>query len=289
MRSVAGTGCFSTTARMFGVSQPTVSNAISDLEEELKGKLFRRTRRSVELTPFGLNIVGRVDAIVHLIEEIQREAEQHTQFENPLIRIAFSPVVDGLRLFGLLESFRASRQGPDLVYRELPKAELESGLADARLDIVCGIFILDQPGFCRCPLYRERLRFLPAGGKPSPGNPPPVSLADISTQTLILPAEACGFASAIRHIFRQQKLALTEYAGHPLSYAALKDWAHEGIGAAILPESKAGFEASRYPAIVADTEEPLTITVEAVWRRSHHDAGARQLIRYLRDNALIVA
>ena len=46
-------GSFTRAARRLGVSQPAVSQSISDLEKQLGVKLFERTRQSVALTPEG--------------------------------------------------------------------------------------------------------------------------------------------------------------------------------------------------------------------------------------------
>lgn len=286
MKSVAGTGCFSTSARIFGVSQPTISNSISDLEEELHGKVFRRSTRCVELTPFGLSIIGYVDSIFQQIEEIEQQAERHARPDQRLVRVAFSPIVDGPRLFSLFESFRAGCRGLDFVYRECGANELETCLGQDRLDVICGIRIHDLPAQGRCPVYRELLRFLPRGGL---GHAPPadsVNLAEISKEVLILPVDACGLASAVHELFRQQGLCFDEYPGHPLSYAVLQEWTREGLGAAILPESRIVGDARVYPVVAGADGRPESITVEAVWLRANHDPLVRQLTRFLRDNAV---
>src|SRR5262249_44360272 len=46
-------GSFTGAARRCGVSQPSVSNAIRLLEEELGGSLFRRAPRGAQLSPLG--------------------------------------------------------------------------------------------------------------------------------------------------------------------------------------------------------------------------------------------
>ena len=44
---------FSKAAEKCNVTQPTLSNGIALLEEEVGGRLFARTTRRVDLTPFG--------------------------------------------------------------------------------------------------------------------------------------------------------------------------------------------------------------------------------------------
>ena len=51
---VVNTLNFAKAAERLNVSQPTVTNHIKSLEEELNAKLFNRSTRSVELTQDGL-------------------------------------------------------------------------------------------------------------------------------------------------------------------------------------------------------------------------------------------
>jgi len=51
--AICEAGSFSSAARRCGVTQPSVSNAIARLEEELGGNLFRRAARGTQLSPLG--------------------------------------------------------------------------------------------------------------------------------------------------------------------------------------------------------------------------------------------
>lgn len=55
-QAVAELQSFSRAAEHCHVTQPSLSNGIAQLENELGGKLFERTTRSVHLTPFGKHL-----------------------------------------------------------------------------------------------------------------------------------------------------------------------------------------------------------------------------------------
>ncbi len=285
VKAVASTGSFSMSARLCGVSQPTVSNAISDLESELGLKLFRRSTRCVELTPFGNSVIGQIDSILSLVEDIEQEAEARARPEQKLIRIAFSPVVDGPRLMSMFEPFREGFAGLSFIYKECPVTELEGRLEQDKLDVVCGIRIHELPTLSRCILYWDVLRFLPRGGIENYNGPRTVSLRDVSEETLIFTVDACGLAPATRDLFRRHRLRLREYPGNPLSYLVLEEWSREGIGAALLPESRISADPEAYPILVCDNR-PVTIAIEAVWVRTR---GAPQHVRdfsaYLKEKS----
>jgi hypothetical protein len=65
---------FTRAAKHCGVSQPSVSNAIKRLEEELGGDLFHRTKNGTKLSPLGVAIRPYLDQINECAEGARREA-----------------------------------------------------------------------------------------------------------------------------------------------------------------------------------------------------------------------
>jgi hypothetical protein len=65
---------FTRAAKRCGVSQPSVSNAIKRLEDELGGHLFHRTKNGARLSPLGVAIRPYLDQINECAEGAKREA-----------------------------------------------------------------------------------------------------------------------------------------------------------------------------------------------------------------------
>jgi hypothetical protein len=65
---------FTRAAKRCGVSQPSVSNAIKRLEEELGGDLFHRTKNGAKLSPLGVAIRPYLDQINDCAEGARRDA-----------------------------------------------------------------------------------------------------------------------------------------------------------------------------------------------------------------------
>jgi Bacterial regulatory helix-turn-helix protein, lysR family len=65
---------FTRAAKRCGVSQPSVSNAIRRLEEELGGNLFHRTKNGAKLSPLGAAIRPLLDQLNECAEGARREA-----------------------------------------------------------------------------------------------------------------------------------------------------------------------------------------------------------------------
>src|SRR5262245_12143750 len=65
---------FTRAAKLCGVSQPSVSNSIKRLEEELGGDLFHRTKNGAKLSPLGVAIRPYLHQINECAESVKREA-----------------------------------------------------------------------------------------------------------------------------------------------------------------------------------------------------------------------
>ena len=71
---VANYGSLSLTAKKINVGQPTLSAAIAGLEKEVGRPLFRRTRRGMDLTAFGREILPLVEKTVDDYYDIRKKA-----------------------------------------------------------------------------------------------------------------------------------------------------------------------------------------------------------------------
>lgn len=74
--TVAETLNFARTAERLHVTQPAVTQQIHSLEKELNTVLFRRTTRSVKITPEGLSFLDDARQMVLLADRAKRRFEE---------------------------------------------------------------------------------------------------------------------------------------------------------------------------------------------------------------------
>src|SRR5207253_8538077 len=78
--AVAGAGSFSRAADRLGISQPSVSQQMRELEENLRVSLFQRRGKRILLTAAGLIFQEHARAILrqveNFLEELSRESVQ---------------------------------------------------------------------------------------------------------------------------------------------------------------------------------------------------------------------
>ncbi|WP_239482820.1 LysR family transcriptional regulator [Paraburkholderia sp. C35] len=81
---VARTSSFTKAGRELGISQPSVSRQISELEAEVGAALFVRSTRAVKLTDTGADYLTRVEAILAALEEADHAARGSTELRGRL-------------------------------------------------------------------------------------------------------------------------------------------------------------------------------------------------------------
>lgn len=78
--AIAQYGSISLAARRLFVSQPRMTSALQELEQELQKTLFVRSSRGTELTEEGLKFLGRAKEIMRQIEELEGQyAQENTR------------------------------------------------------------------------------------------------------------------------------------------------------------------------------------------------------------------
>ena len=75
IKAVAQCRSISKAAKQLFLTQPTISNAIHNFEEEVGYKVFRRSNQGVELTEDGEKLMGSVDVILNEVEHIRNSNE----------------------------------------------------------------------------------------------------------------------------------------------------------------------------------------------------------------------
>src|SRR3982750_3366715 len=86
--AVVDEGSFTRAARAIGIAQPSLSQHIRALEEELDGRLLERLPRGVGLTPAGRTLLPAARAAVRAVERGRRGARAALALEAGELEIA---------------------------------------------------------------------------------------------------------------------------------------------------------------------------------------------------------
>ncbi len=277
VKATSGFKSFSKAAEFCHVTQPTLSNGISKLEEELGEKIFSRTTRKVEITPFGEILLPTIDSILRLREMIYLAAKDFSNPQTVVIKIGLSPLVSTKIITLLTNSYKAQNSKHEILLIEENLSVLDEKLKNHELDLILAPILNRASRKNAIRLYDEDL-FLIDSENSTESN---VRIDEIRDKTYVMVPDSCGLSEITRSLLRTTRKEVKEYEGKALSYQVLADWASHGLGSAILPKSKILPHIAKQQ--IFKSNKPAKIYFEARWS-SNGKKPLKHLIQHFKQN-----
>lgn len=145
---------FTKAAEHLFLSQPTISNHICQLEEELNKRLILRTTKSVELTPKGQEVYEYVSRILELKDRMMESCSQNRQ---KIIHLGASTIPSAYILPELLSEF--GKRSPD-TYFSIHQSDSEGvvkGLNEGLFDIGLIGMKVEEEGIECIPFCQDQM------------------------------------------------------------------------------------------------------------------------------------
>lgn len=225
---------FGSAAAELGVSQPSLSQALSMLEEGLGVRLIERNTRTVLLTPEGETLLGKAASALDAVDEFTSAASGVRDPFAQTLRLGLIPTVAPYVLPMMLSGL--SREFPEMSLRvtEDQTGRLLRSLADGSLDVAVMALPAQTHGMAEIPMYREDFVLALPSGHPLAGSHAvdPAVLADMP---LLLLDEG--------HCLRDQALEVCQLAGvrpdlghtRAASLATAVQCVEGGLGVTLIP------------------------------------------------------
>ncbi|MGN8251143.1 LysR family transcriptional regulator [Pseudomonas sp. SMV7] len=165
--TVVEAGGFSAAQGVLGLSQPTISQRMAQLETRLGYRLCSRGKGGFALTEKGVLLL---DATRGLLLDIERFRQQANGVAGQLlgtVRVGMAENQDkavNLRLAAAIAAFRRRAEAVQLELISAPPAELERLLLEQRLDYAISYFSGNQAAFDYQPLFEEQQRLYCGNG-----------------------------------------------------------------------------------------------------------------------------
>ena len=232
--AVAETGSFSRAAEQSHVSQPSLSQQILKLEDELGARLFDRLGRSVRLTGLGKTFLPRARAVLRELEAAKGDVVEGKEFIGGPITVGVIPTVAPYFLPPRLTAF--SRKFPQVrltIVEEITPVLLDR-LRSGTIDVAILALPIRGHEFDAFPLLTERLfAALPKRHKLTSRRS--LSLKDLRAEPFLLLRDG--------HCFRDTAVAACDRARlHPQivfesgQFSSLLSMVGAGMGVSIVPE-----------------------------------------------------
>jgi len=143
--AVAEAGSFSRAADRLGISQPSVSQQMRDLEAGLRVPLFQRRGKRILLTPRGLIFQEHARALLHHLENFLQELNSEPGELRGALRLGVIPVLNVPLVPQLLGAFVADHPAISVTVEEISSTEIETALEEGRMDVGLGFLTRHSP------------------------------------------------------------------------------------------------------------------------------------------------
>jgi LysR family hydrogen peroxide-inducible transcriptional activator len=150
---------FTRAAEACHVSQPALSRAIQQLEEELGGLLLHREHARTHLTELGRMVLPHLEQLYAEAQQARRRAEEFLKLKRTPLRLGIMCTIAPDPVIGFIGSVQARHPGVELQLCDANAWDLQARLFDGQLEVA--IYCLPGQGpderLHAMPLFREQM------------------------------------------------------------------------------------------------------------------------------------
>ena len=232
--AVARTGSFTRAAEGCRVAQPSLSQQIRKLEEEVGERLLERGRQRTGLTPAGTLFLPHALGILETAERGRRAVREMDGAVRGRIVLGVLPTIAPYFLPGLLHRFRQRHAAVDWVVQEETTARLLRGIEENEIDAALISDTAADPGLRLETLFREELLLCLPKRHPLVRQER-VAAADLRQEKFILMEEGhCLGAQA--HDYCRTKGFHPHISCRSVQIATVQALVRAGLGISLIPE-----------------------------------------------------
>lgn len=232
--AVCDKGSFTRAAQSSYVAQPSLTQAIKKLEDELGGELFSRERSGCRLTSLGRLVEPTLRQIFREAQAVKAEAIRFSRLNTVPLRIGVMTTIAARHLSPLFAAFQQEHPHLELELVVDSEAPLLRRMDEEQLDLVISAPTLPPPAPLQTlPLYQERYVVV-FNDQHRFNQLPVIDLAAIQAEPY-LDRLNCELRETLRGVCLGRQIDL--YAAYRSNS---EDWilamAGAGIGVALMPE-----------------------------------------------------
>ena len=279
--AVAKTGNFSRAAEQCHVSQPSLSQQIQKLEDELGEKLFSRLKRRAVLTTAGEVLVPRASRILAEVDAARRDVADAANLLRGSVNLGVLPTIAPYLLPKILVPLGRECPGIEVTIHENTTAQLLNMAAACEVDFALISLPIADARFVQETLFSEELFLaLPPGHRLA--KKARVALGDIGQERFILMKEG--------HCLGDQSLGFCERNGlsprvvlRSAQLDTIQALVLSGLGVSLIPAMACGAGTHDEPVYRSLTGTRPHRAIGLLWRKEHHHSkAAAELLRHLR-------
>lgn len=270
--AIARAGTFSRAAERCHVAQPSLSQQVRKLEEELGVRLFDRMKRQARLTPQGVAFLKRAETILAEVEAAKSEAADAENLLTGTLSLGVLPTIAPYLLPRMVESFAARFPGIQIVIQEDTTARLARATLAREVDFSIVSLPFGDDRLEALPLFTEELLLaLPPGHQLAKRRAIPA--AELEGESLIVMKEGHCLGDQVLN-FCDLRQARPRVGFRSSQLETIRAMVKAGLGLSLVPEM-AVTDASAASPVYRRLEEPRPRRdIVAVWPRSQKPGRA---------------
>jgi DNA-binding transcriptional LysR family regulator len=223
---------FSKAAEVLCLTQPGVSNHISQLEVQTGRSLLKREKGTIELTPEGKVIFKYAERIVKITEELEKRIKSMDEEVKPHLNVGTTTIYSRAIMPELLGSFQKAFPQVMIKLDTGSSEEMENTLVSGHNDIV----IVANPKISKklhvIPFLKEELVLITSKDH-ALSNKESVSLREIKDYPLIIREEGSATRKVVLSALKSMRIAPSVLI-EVKSTEFIKEWVSKGKGISVL-------------------------------------------------------
>jgi len=274
---------FSRAADKLHIAQPSLSQQLSKLEQELGLMLFRRTTNSVELTQAGQVFVQKAQDILDSIEQLKQEMDDMAQMRRGRLVVGTLPITGSHILPLVLPLFGAQYPQIEIVLVEDTTAKLEQLTANGGTDLsLLSLPLIDQ-SLHYDPFLEEGISLAVPPQHPLASRNGPIGIEELSEEPFVALKKGQGF--------RTISVDLCEAAGfdprivfESSNMETIQSLVAAGMGIAFVPHMLTRAKGSEFAPVYLDLiSKPSRTLVVASRKGRYLSKAAEAFIHTLKE------
>ncbi len=194
-------------AKKLYISQPPLTRAIMQLEEELEVQLFIRKPRGLDMTPAGLYFLPHARQLLERLETLVADTRRIDEQRKVIFSIGFEPSIFYGQLPSMVRRLRNNRD-VEVILHELDANDQINALKNGKIDIGFGRVLIEDSAVDQQVLFSEPILAALPANHPLSSRPP--TLEELSELPFIAfpPGSSPSFATLIESLFYQKGIRL---------------------------------------------------------------------------------
>lgn len=279
--AVAKKGNFSRAAEHCNISQPSLSQQIQKLEEELGERLFNRLKRCATLTSAGEALLPRATRIVNEVEAARNDVADASDIIRGHVSVGVLPTVAPYLLPRVLPLVTRECPGIDVLIHEEPTSHLLRMAGACEIDMAIISPPIQDDRFTVESLLDEELMLAVPPTHPM-ARKRTIQLSDLDGQRFILMKEGhCLGNQALRFCERGELLPRIAFRSAQLE--TIQALVAAGVGISLIPKMACRSTQSHKPVYRSLAKPRPRRNISVIWHKEqHHSKAAREFLRLLR-------